>query len=215
MIYILGAGAMARETLNIYKDLGRFQEIGGFIEENCKKENSKVHGKTVMDASFIDSIARDSTFVGAIGSPKRKRWIEEIEEKGFNFDTVLHPSVIAGGFLNIGKGCIVCPGIILTCDIKIGRHSIINIGSLINHDCVIGDFATIGPGVSIAGHVTISDECWISVGVTIVNGVSIGRGSYIGAGAVVTKDIPENVLAVGVPAKPIRKLTESDWKELM
>ncbi len=215
MIYILGASAMARETLNIYKDLGRFKEIDGFIEENCKKEDLKIHGKNVMDASVIDILAKDSIFIGAMGSPKRKRWIEEIERKGFNFDTVIHPSTIVGDSVNISKGCIVCPGGILTCDIKIGRHSIINIGSTINHDCIIGEFVTIGPGTNIAGNVIIGDECWISIGVKIINDVSIGKGSFIGAGAVVTEDIPENVLAVGVPAKPIRKLTEYDWEELI
>lgn len=206
---------MARETLVIYKELGRFKEIGGFIEENCKRESLKIHGKSVMDASIIDTLPKDSIFIGAIGSPKRKMWIEEVEWKGFNFDTVIHPSAITGDFVNIDEGCIVCPGVILTCDIKIGRHSIINIGSTINHDCIIGDFVTISPNVNIAGNVTIGDECWIGIGAKIINKISIGKGSFIGAGAVVTGDIPDNVLAVGVPAKPIRKLTESDWRKLI
>ena len=215
MIYILGAGSMARETLNIYKNLGKFEEIGGFIEENCKKEDLKIRGKSVMDASIIDTLPKDSIFIGAMGSPKRKRWIEEIELKGFNFDTIIHPSAIISDFVNIGKGCILCPGVILTCDIKIGRHSIVNISSTINHDCVIGDFVTISPGLTIAGNVTIGNECLIGIGVKIINEVSIGKGSFIGAGAVVTKDIPENVLAVGVPAKPLRQLKESDWEKLI
>jgi len=215
MLYILGAGAMAREALNIYRDLGRFNEIGGFIEENCKRAGLNIRSKSVMDGSVIDTVPKNSVFIGAMGSPKRKRWIQKIEQKGLNFDIAIHPSAIVGDSLNIGKGCIICPGIVLTCDIKIGKHSIINIGSTINHDCTIGDFVTIGPGVNIAGHVIIGDECWISIGVKITNKVSIGKGSFIGAGAVVTKDIPENVLAVGVPAKPIRKLNESDWDELI
>jgi acetyltransferase EpsM len=215
MIYILGAGATARETLNIYKNSGKFEEVGGFIEENCKKEGLKIQGKSVIDASSIASLPGDSIFIGAMGSPKRKRWIEEIEQKGFKFDSIIHPSAIIGDSVNIDQGNIIYPGVILTCDIKIGRHSIINIGSTINHDCIIGDFVTIGPGVNIAGHVTIGNECWISVGVKIINKVSIGKGSFIGAGAVITKDIPENVLAVGLPAKPIRILDESSWKELI
>ena len=215
MIYILGASAMARETLSIYKDLGKFEEIGGFVEENCIREGQKIHGKEVKDASVIDALPKGSVFVGAIGSPKRKRWIEKIEQKGFNFDTVVHPSTIVGDFVNIGEGCIACPGVILTCDIKVGRYSIINIGSTINHDCIIGDFTTIGPGVSIAGNAKIGDECWIGIGVKIINEVSVGRGSFIGAGAVVTENIPENVLAVGIPAKPRKELTESDWRKLV
>jgi sugar O-acyltransferase (sialic acid O-acetyltransferase NeuD family) len=215
MIYILGAGAMAREILSVYKDLGRFNEIGGFIEEDCKQEGLNIRGKTITDRIIIDTLPEDSVFIGAMGSPKRRRWIEEIERKGFYFDTVVHPSAILGDFVNIGKGCIICPGVILTCDIEIGRHSIVNIGTTINHDCVIGDFVTIGPGVSIAGNVTIGDECWISIGVKIINKVSIGKRSFIGAGGIVTENIPENTLAIGIPARPVRWLTESDWKELI
>ena len=215
MIYILGAGSMARETLIFYKDLGKFKEIGGFIEENCKKKDLMIHGKKVIDATIIDTLPENTIFIGAMGSPKRKRWIEEIEEKGFGFDTVIHPSVIISDFVNICKGCIFCPGVILTCDTKIGRHSIVNIGSTINHDCIIGDFVTISPGVTIAGNVTIGNKCWIGIGAKIIDNISIGKGSFIGAGAVVVKDIPENVLAIGVPAKPIRNLKESDWEELI
>lgn len=65
------------------------------------------------------------------------------------------------------------------------------------------------------GNVRIGDRCWISIGATIIQKVSIGKGSFIGAGTVVTKDLPENTLAVGLPAKPIKKLSESDWKKLI
>lgn len=215
MIYILGAGSMARETFNVYRDLSRLREIAGFIEENCKRESSKIYGKKVMAASVIDLLPKASIFIGAMGSPKRKRWIREIEQKGFGFDIVMHPSVIKGEGVKIREGCVVCPAVVLTCDIEVGKHSIINTNTTISHDCVIGNFVTIAPGVNVGGNVTINDECWIGIGATIINKVSIGRGSYIGGGAVVTQDIPENVLAVGVPAKPIRKLNESDWTELV
>ena len=54
--------------------------------------------------------------------------------------------------------------------------------------------------------VTIGDGCWIGGGVIILPGVSIGNGSVIGAGSVVTKDIPENSVAVGNPCRVIRKI---------
>lgn len=214
MTYILGAGNMARETFNIYKDLNRLKEIVGFIEENRQRER-KIYGKNVMDAHVIDMLPKDSVFIGAMGSPKRKRWIKEIEQKGFGFDTVIHPSVIKGEFVRIREGSIICPAVVLTCDIDIGKHSIVGVNATINHDCKIGSFVTIAPGVNVGGNATINDGCWIGIGATIINKVSIGKGSYIGAGAVVTQNIPENALAVGVPAKTMRKLSESDWKELL
>ena len=215
MIYILGAGNMAREVLAIYEHAGRFNEVAGFIEENCQRADSTIRSKPVMDASVINTLSQDSIFIGAMGSPRKKKWIDEIELKGFYFDIVVHPSVIMGDDVNFGEGCIISPGVILTCNVKIKKQSIINIGTTISHDCTIGNFVTVGPGANIGGNVTIGDECWIGIGVTIIDKVSIGKGSYIGAGAVVTKDIPENVLAVGVPAKPAREMTDADWRELV
>lgn len=54
--------------------------------------------------------------------------------------------------------------------------------------------------------VTIGDGCWIGGGVIILPGVNIGNGSVIGAGSVVTKDIPENSVAVGNPCRVIREI---------
>lgn len=58
--------------------------------------------------------------------------------------------------------------------------------------------------------ITVGDNCWIGGSVTITAGVTIGSGCVIGAGAVVTRDIPENSLAFGVPCRVIRQITEKD-----
>lgn len=94
----------------------------------------------------------------------------------------------------------------------------------------IGNNVLIGPNVSIitACHpispdlrrkalqynlpVHIGDDVWLGAGVIVLPGVKIGSGSVIGAGSVVTKDIPENVVAVGNPCKVLRPITEDDYK---
>lgn len=58
--------------------------------------------------------------------------------------------------------------------------------------------------------IIIGDNCWIASNVTIIGGVHIGNGCVIGAGSVVTKDIPNNSFAAGVPCKVIREITEKD-----
>ena len=59
-------------------------------------------------------------------------------------------------------------------------------------------------------NVTIGENVWIGAGVVIVPGVHIGRNSVIGAGSIVTKDIPENVVAVGNPCRVLREIGEHD-----
>lgn len=213
MTYILGAGGMAKETAMIYYDLGRFDEVKGFIEHNANGKKL-MFNKKVNDASIINKIDKRSKLIGAIGSPKRKKWIEILEKKGFEFDTIIHPLTKINETIKIDNGCIFNTGVICTCDASIGKHSILNTNSIISHDVKIGNFVTIGPGTNIGGNVKIGNESWISIGATIINSINIGKKSYIGAGSVVTNDIPDNVLAYGVPARPVRKLNDQDWKEL-
>lgn len=65
-------------------------------------------------------------------------------------------------------------------------------------------------GVEIAKPITVGNNVWIGAGSTILAGVTIGDNTVIGAGSVVTKSIPDNVVAVGVPCKVLRKITEQD-----
>ncbi|MFH7028538.1 MAG: acyltransferase [Heteroscytonema crispum UTEX LB 1556] len=104
--------------------------------------------------------------------------------------------------------CIAGPG-----DIKIGKNCMIASHSGIyanNHN--FGDVTQPmrNQGVTRRG-IVIEDDCWLGHGVTVLDGVTIGKGSVIGAGSVVTKDIPPFSVAVGVPARVIKK---RDVKEL-
>jgi acetyltransferase-like isoleucine patch superfamily enzyme len=70
---------------------------------------------------------------------------------------------------------------------------------------VINDFVTINPSCSIAGYVSIGENTEICIGTTIIDGVNIGKNTIIGAGSLVTKDMPDNVVAYGNPCKIIRE----------
>ncbi|MCI1986465.1 MAG: sugar O-acetyltransferase [Lactobacillus sp.] len=117
-----------------------------------------------------------------------------------------------------------------------GRHIRIGENFYCNVDAVfldtswitIGDNVKIGPRVNLltAGHpldaatrtqllefakpITIGDNVWLGGNVTVLPGVTIGRNAVIGAGAVVTKDVPENVVAFGNPAHVHRQITDQD-----
>ena len=82
--------------------------------------------------------------------------------------------------------------------------------NLVILDCApvqIGDNVFFGPNCSV---VTIKSGCWLASNVTVCGGVTIGENCVIGAGSVVTRDIPPNSLAAGVPCRVIRTLSEND-----
>lgn len=92
----------------------------------------------------------------------------------------------------------------------------------------VGSHTMFGPNVVLAtaGHpvlpalhthgiqynmpIHIGENCWLGAGVVVLPGITIGANSVIGAGSIVTKDIPENVIAVGNPCKVLREINEHD-----
>jgi UDP-perosamine 4-acetyltransferase len=96
-------------------------------------------------------------------------------------------------------------GVIINPEVTTGKNVIINSGAIVEHNCIIKDHVHICPGVNCAGCVEIGEYSHIGIGSTIKQGVKIGRNVTVGAGSVVIKDIPENVVAVGVPAEIIRE----------
>ncbi|MBR1837579.1 MAG: sugar O-acetyltransferase, partial [Kiritimatiellae bacterium] len=64
--------------------------------------------------------------------------------------------------------------------------------------------------VCYARPVTIGNDCWFGANVVVCPGVTIGDNCVVGAGSVVTRDLPRNSLAVGVPARVLREITEAD-----
>jgi sugar O-acyltransferase (sialic acid O-acetyltransferase NeuD family) len=107
-------------------------------------------------------------------------------------------------FIELGEGVIICAGTILTVNIKIGNHVIINLNCTIGHDTIIEDYCSMMPTVKINGNNHLHKGVYVGTGATFIHQVTIGAWSTIGAGAVVVKDIPENVIAVGIPAKVIK-----------
>lgn len=65
-------------------------------------------------------------------------------------------------------------------------------------------------GLEVALPITVGDNVWIGANTVVLGGVTIGENTVIGAGSVVTKDIPANVIAVGVPCRVMRPITEAD-----
>jgi len=213
-IVILGAGGFGREVLDIIIAQNKVSErwkILGFVDEDPELKGKVLNGYPVLGSfdwfSKID--LKEIMVVCAIGDNiSKKKVVEKAKGLGLTFANVVHPSVIMTEFVTLGEGVIICAGCILTNQITIGNHVIINLDVTIGHDSIIEDFCTLSPGVHISGRNKIGEGANVGTGAVTIQGIVIGRWSIIGAGAVVAQDIPDKVVAVGVPAKPIKQIEE-------
>jgi acetyltransferase-like isoleucine patch superfamily enzyme len=81
----------------------------------------------------------------------------------------------------------------------------VNTRASIDHEGVLGDGVEIAPGATLCGHVHAGANAWVCAGATILPRIRIGADARVGAGAVVTRDVPDGVIVVGVPARLLTK----------
>ena len=93
---------------------------------------------------------------------------------------------------------------------RIGENAIINTLAGVEHECVIQDGVHVSAGARLGGNVTVGQATTIEIGATVGARVIIGADSVIGAGAVVLRDIPDGVLAYGIPARVIRSTKQDE-----
>lgn len=215
-LIILGAGGFAREVHYLIQDINRVAhsgrervdsiEVVGFIDENAEHHGIMLHGLPILGGfEWLDGISRDTFLALGVGSPRaKKKFVDIALGLGFRFATLIHPETKMGENVRIGTGVVVAAGNYFTVDIVVGDYAMINLNCTIGHDASIGRFASIQPHCTIAGYTVVGEGTELGSNVTTNPGKSIGAWSLMGAGAVVVKDIPAGVVAVGIPAKVIR-----------
>lgn len=214
-VAIWGTGGFAREVLQIVEDAradGERLEFVGFLDGNPNAHGSEVHGYPVLgDGTWLARNRGVSVAIG-VGNPVFKRRIaNDIEASGHErYATLRHPRAWVGRQVELGPGSILCAGVMVTTDITLGRHVILNLNTTVGHDAILEDFVTVAPGVQISGNVRVGSGTDVGTGASIIQGVALGAWSIVGAGSVVVSELPDNVTAVGVPAKVI-KTRDPGW----
>lgn len=209
-LIIIGVGGVGRETALIVEDINNIStqwNLLGFVDDNKDTHGKTINGYKVLGGlDYILNYKEEVYVVCAISNYKiKKTIINKIEELNTNvkFENIIHPSVYINNTVNIGMGCIVYQGSIITANIEIGNHVIISPKCGIGHDTIIKDYCTLLWNVNVSGNVILEEGVTMGSGSTIIQGKKVEKESFIGAGAVVIKDIKEKSTVVGVPARYI------------
>ena len=209
-IAIFGAGGFGREVKTIIDEINKLNpqkyNFIGFYDDGYNKDEKINNYKILGGIKEINEVQNPLLLIVAVGNPKiKKDIISKINNQNIKFPTIIHPKVsISNDFVSIGKGCIICEGNIITCNITIKDFVILNLMCTVGHDTIIEDFCSFMPAVNISGEVHIENGVYIGTGAKIINQLRISKNTIVGAGAVVSKSLPENCTAVGIPAKPIK-----------
>jgi sugar O-acyltransferase (sialic acid O-acetyltransferase NeuD family) len=204
-LFILGTTPYALVFADAFSDVPQFR-LEGFVENLDRQRCSQRHGD--LPVYWIDDLAPMAgthAVICCLSTTHRDNYIRKVKDMGFSFATLIHPTATVSKKSSLAEGTSLNIGCIVAGFSSIGRYVQINRGVTIGHHTTIEDFVTIQPGANVAGNCHIGMQTYIGIGATIVDGIQVGAHSVVGAGAVVTKDLPDNVLAVGVPAKIVKE----------
>ncbi|NBO22534.1 acetyltransferase [bacterium] len=188
---------MILDNLSSRKDTGN---IIVFNNLNLPLREDINHPDFIVDV--VDQIELSNKYdliLGIYTSNLKRKIVEQYYLK--NLINVIHNSVEISKTTSLGNGCLINSNVSIGGKSFIDDFVSVNRNVSIGHHTIIEKYCSINPGVNIAGHCVIGEGTTIGIGAQIVNGIKIGKNSIIGAGSIVTRDIPDNVVAWGSPCK--------------
>lgn len=202
---VIGGGDHAKVLVHML--LSALRQILGYTDPDEARAPILDVKRLGNDEAVFKYRPEEVRLVNGVGSVRstvlREQIYDRFKGRGYSFARVIHPSATIASGVQLSEGVQIMAGTVLQPGSSVGTNAIVNTGAIIDHDCVVGSHAHIAPGVVLSGCVRVGSGAHIGTGACAIQGVSIGAGSVVGAGAVVIGDVPSEVTAVGVPAKPI------------
>jgi sugar O-acyltransferase (sialic acid O-acetyltransferase NeuD family) len=208
-IVLIGGGNQAHYTIDIVEKENKYNIVG--IIDSVHEVGSERFGYKILgrQENLKELIAEYNIYGGviSIGDNWSRYHVHQQIVKtvpDFMFVNAIHPTVSIGNTTEIGVGVVAMAGCIFNPKAKIGNFTFFATGAQVEHDNNVHDYASISAGSITGGFVTIGKLSAITLGVTVFDRVEIGENTVVGAGSLVTKSLPDNVLAYGNPARVIR-----------
>jgi sugar O-acyltransferase (sialic acid O-acetyltransferase NeuD family) len=209
---VVGAKGFAKEILEILAQRAELDNL--FFFDNVSEDNPDLLYNRFPVLRNMDQVRKtfehtgDSRYTLGLGNPIFRYSLNSLfAGVGGTLISTISPKVDIGSFgTTIGPGCNILSGTIITNDVTLSVGCLINPACGISHDSTLGDFVQLSPGVRITGNCVIGNYTVLGTNAVVLPKVRIGQNVMVGAGAVVTKNVPDNVMVAGVPAVVKKKL---------
>ena len=211
-IIIWGGKSQSRIAIEIIK-LNKKNKIIAIVDPKINKlEISNLIPFVKTENDFKKYLKKKNYFIVGISGGyglARSLISEKLIKCNLKPLNVIHPTAILDKTCKIGEGLQVMPGACVNYFSKIGDFVILNTSSTVDHECIIGKGVHIMGNAYVGGRVKIGNFVTIGSNATIFPDIEIKNGAFIGAGSVVRKNVGENQVVVGNPAKFLKSVKQS------
>lgn len=207
-IILVGGGGHCRSCIDVIETENRFK-IAGILDIPEKVGKHVLKYRIIGADKDIPKLVKEySNFLITLGQIKsaniRVRIFDILKGLGANLPVIISPKTHISVYSSIGQGSIVMHDVILNANAVVGDNCIINSKALIEHDAVVGSNTHISTGAIVNGDCYVGNNCFIGSGVTLANNISIADNVIIGAGSYVAKDIDDQGVYMGYPARKVK-----------
>lgn len=215
---LIGAGAQGRVALDLLKSMEEFSEVE-FLDDDESRWGTVLNGAKI--GGPVDSLASyDKNIFKAfitLGDPlARRRLAKRLEELAVPLANLIHRSAYLAPSCTIGLGNTLCAKAVVNSNALVENHVLVNNASVIEHDTRLANFVTVCPGAQVGGRVELDEGSFIATGAIVLPRLKVGKYSVLAAGSLLTKDLPDHVLAMGSPARIVKEIGEDfDWRRLL
>lgn len=205
-LYIYCAGGFGLEAMDLARRVNAVKQQWDAISfiDDVRLER-EYYGTSLLTFEEVIDTSDDFEVTIANGEPfVRKAIYEKVKNHGVKMASLIDATAIVSSSAAIGEGVTVPAFCFISSLAKIENNVTLNAGTLIGHESIISENCVISSAVNVAGNCCIGKNTYIGMGSQIKQGAKIGDGVIVGMGSVVHSDIPDGVIALGNPARPMR-----------
>jgi sugar O-acyltransferase (sialic acid O-acetyltransferase NeuD family) len=207
-VLVYGAGGHGKVVADILLS-AKIKGLVGFVDDN-KAQGTVLLGLPVLgDSHWLMEHVSNENFAVVLGvgnNATREIIAERCRTAGIEVLTAIHPSAVIARSANVLPGAVVMAGAVINSEARIGMGAVVNTGAVVEHDVIVENYAQLMPNATMAGGARLGVCSILGAGAVILPYIVVGCRTTVGAGAVVVSDLPDHVIAIGVPAKVHRDI---------